>query len=101
MIGQVSERNDHFERVLVRWSPIGEVIRTEESCEAQVFYFCDKSFPIGPGKAILAFYLYGYCYHVFTLLIYNCSCSYLLKAYGAGYVKACWLRVKILSKTRG
>src|SRR6266699_470088 len=68
MIGQVSEGYNHFERVLVRQSRICEVVRAEESCEAQVFYFCNQSFPIWPGKAILALNLYGYCYHVYKLL---------------------------------
>src|SRR5438046_3424209 len=86
MIGQVSEGYNHFERVLVRQSRICEVVRAEESCEAQVFYFCNQSFPIWPGKAILALNLYGYCYHVYKLLF----CLFLalsLNAYLAGYVK--------------
>src|SRR6266487_5052560 len=86
MIGQVSEGYNHFERVLVRRSCICEVVRAEESCKAQVFYFCDQSFPIGPGKAILDLNLYGYCYHVYKLLF----CLFLalsLNAYLARYVK--------------
>src|SRR6266566_1027266 len=86
MIGQVGEGYNHFERVLVRRSRICEVVRAEESCEVQVFYFCDQSFPIWPGKAILALNLYGYCYHVYRLL-FCLFPSLSLNAYLARYVK--------------
>jgi hypothetical protein len=51
MIGQVGERNNQFQRLVVWWLHVLKVIRAKQPGETKVFYFPDDLFPPRPGEA--------------------------------------------------
>src|SRR5712664_2839025 len=53
VIGQVGQRNHHFQRILVWRIRVSEMIRAKKAGKTEIFYFRHQSLPMRPGQTIL------------------------------------------------